>query len=267
MRSMAYKLTGGVAVASALGFLLRWLQDMRIIDTETGLAARGRPISFIVAGAIVLAAAALLYIALRLRKLDAPLTPEAALGGRTFVYTVIGVVPAALLAIAGAIELVQVATGVWTGADRTIRLLCGVTGLLAALGVFLVVSGASKPEKAGARRFGAVTVMLYGALWIIAIYKSASYDPVVWRFAVEVVAACTALLAFFYVAGYFFGEPKPRVSVFLCYFGAFMCVMSIIDEHSAADSLSYAAVALLLFFWGHAIVSNLEPAPEPDTAP
>ena len=56
MQSEAYKLTGFVAVASAVGFLLRWLQGMQILDAETGLAESGRPISFIVAGLIALMA-------------------------------------------------------------------------------------------------------------------------------------------------------------------------------------------------------------------
>ena len=56
MQSEAYKLTGFTAVVSAAGFLLRWLQDMQILDTETGLAEPGRPMSYIVAGLILLMA-------------------------------------------------------------------------------------------------------------------------------------------------------------------------------------------------------------------
>lgn len=257
MRSMAYKLTGGVAVASALGFLLRWLQDMRIIDPETGLAQQGMAISYIVAAVIALAAVAMILVSLRLRGFAASEAPETALGGKTFVYTALGIVPAGLLALSGAVQLVQTGAGVWSQGERTVRLLCGAAALLAALGVVFIVTGASRPEKAAARRFGAVMLMLFGALWIIAIYKSASSDPVIWRFAVEVLAACSALMAFFYVSGYFFGEPKPYTAIFFCYFGAFLCVMSVIDEHSLGESLSYAAVALLLFFWGNALVSNL----------
>ena len=83
MQSEAYKLTGFTAVVSAAGFLLRWLQGMQILDPETGLAQPGKPISYIVAGLILLMALGYGALAVGLKKYNAPTEPEKALCGNS----------------------------------------------------------------------------------------------------------------------------------------------------------------------------------------
>lgn len=253
MQSEAYKLTGFTAVASALGFLLRWLQDMRILDAETGLAERGQPISYVVAALIVLMAGVLAAAAFYLKKCAAPEEPEKALAGKSFLYTAVGVVPALLLAAAGLLILFTS----WPAGQATVRRLSGVGAIAAAFGTVLVAAGISKPERAGSRRAGMGLLILFGGLWLIAEYKSAAADPVLWRYAVEILAVCAALLAYYYVAGYFFGEPSPRMAVFCCFMGAFLCIMSAVDEHTMAESICYGAAAVQLLTWGYALVMNM----------
>ena len=255
MQSEAYKLTGFTAVASALGFLLRWLQDMQILDPDTGLAVSGRPISYIVAAVIVLMAAGLFAAASYiLKRCDAPTEPERALTGKTFLYTAICVVPALLMAVSG---LMMLFSSAWPERQAAVWRICGVMAVAAALGVTLVTVNLAKPEREASRRVGMGILILFGAMWLIAEYKTAASDPVVWRFAVEVLAICAALMAFYYVAGYFFGEVGSRGAVFFCYLGAFLCVMSAVDEHSLGESLCYGACALLLFAWGFVLTSNM----------
>ena len=259
MQNEAYKLTGFTAVASALGFLLRWLQNMNIIDEETGLALRGAPISAVLVGLILVMALILIGYTVYLRRYDASVVPEEALGSQSFLFTVFGVVVAVLLAISGGVQLLQAGSMLWPVTHR----LCGFGTLIGALGTLILVTGASQPEKAGARRVASALVILFGALWLITVYKDAAADPVIWRFAIEVLAVCTALIAFFYLAGYHFGEPKPLVTVFFCYFAGFLCVMSAIDEHTLAESICYAASALMLFMWGFVLVLNLKKPDRP----
>ena len=260
MQSEAYKLTGFTAVASAMGFLLRWLQNMQILEPETGLSVSGKPISYIVAAMIVLMAGGLFAITWAMRRCDAPTEPEQALEGKTFLYTVICIVPALCMAVAGMMILLMA----WPARQAVIWRMCGVSTLLGAAGVLLVAMNLKNPEKGGAKRLGMCLLILFGAMWLIAEYKSAASDPVVWRFAVEMLAICAALMAFYYITGYCFGEPNPRGAVLFCYLGAFLCVMSAVDEHSLAESLLYAGTAILLFAWGYALVSNMRR--EPDAA-
>lgn len=259
MQSTAYKLTGFTAVIAALGFLLRWLQNMNIIDPATGLAMGGMGISAIVLALIVIVFGILLVSALVLRRCDAPGTPEEALVGKTFLATVYGVAAALLLAVSGVIRLIQAGGAMWPVVQR----LCGVATLAAALGVLLLVTGMSQPEKAGVRRVGAALLVVFGCVWLIAAYKDAAADPVLWNYGPYIVAVCAALIAFYSVAGYFFGEPKPLRSILACNFGGFLCIMCVIDEHSLADSVTMASAALLLLMFGFLITQNLRQPQRP----
>ena len=254
MQSEAYKLTGFTAVASALGFLLRWLQNMQILEAETGLAVRGKPISFIVAAVIVIMAAALIAVTFVLRRCSAPAEPEKALAGKTFLFKAICIIPTILMAVSG---LAILFSGGWPERQVIVWRLCGITAIAAAVGLILVTEHLANEERAGTRRLGIGLMVLFAAMWLIAEYKSAASDPVVWRFAVEILAICAALMAFYYVAGYFFGEPSPRNTVFFCYMGGFLCIMSAVDEHTLAESILFCAVALILLTWGYVIVSNM----------
>ena len=253
MQSEAYRLTGFTVVVSAAGFLLRWLQDMQILDAETGLARSGRPISYIVAGLIILLALGYGAVAIGLKKYSAPTEPEKALTGKTFLHTALSVVPSILIGVCGVILLIRA----WPSGQAVVWKLCGVSAIAAAFGGVMVARGVSRPENAGARRVGITLMILFGCLWLIAEYKTAAADPVLWRFSVEILAICSALLAFYHVAGYFFGEPSPRLTVFFCYIGAFLCVMSAVDEHTMAESVCYGAVAVQLLVWGYALILNI----------
>ena len=263
MQSEAYKLTGFTAVVSAAGFLLRWLQDLQILDAETGLAISGKPISFVVAGLIVLLALGYGAIAFGLRKFYAPTEPEKALTGKTFLYTALSVVPSILIGVCGVILLIRS----WPTGQAVVWRLCGASAIAAAFGGIMVARGVSRPENAASRRVGIVLMILFGCLWLIAEYKTAATDPVLWRFAVEILAICSALMAFYHMAGYFYGEPSPRLTVFFCYIGAFLCVMSAVDEHTMAESVCYGAVAVQLMVWGYALILNMRRSGEPEDEP
>lgn len=259
MQSAAYKLTGFSAVIAALGFLLRWLQNMNIIDPETGLAVSGATISTLVVFLIVVFFLVLVGWCLLLRRCDAPLVPEEAFVGKTFLATVFGVVTALALAVSGAIRLIQAGGAMWPVVQR----LCGIGSLAAALGVLMMVTGLNQPEKAGTRRVGSAVVVLFGCLWLIASYKDAAADPVLWRYGLDIVAVCVALIAFYYVAGFYFGEPKPLRCILFCFFGGFLCAVCVIDEHSLAESVTMASVALMLFMWGFLLTQNLRQSDRP----
>ena len=68
MQSQAYRITGFAAVMGAVGFMVRWIQSMKIYDEATGLADRGAPINFWVIGILVVTLAALAVWTFRLRR-------------------------------------------------------------------------------------------------------------------------------------------------------------------------------------------------------
>ncbi len=263
MRSEAYKLSGFTIIISALGFLLRWLQDMRILDEENGLADHA-PISFLVAGVIALTALILALLVLRLRQFVPPMTPQAAYEGHTPLYGVVSLAPAILLAAAGLLRLVHPGDVLWTTTHR----ICGAFTVLGGLGAGVVAMNAVKEDGAAACRKGAGMMLLFVGAWLVTGYRDAAGDPVVWRFVVGILARCMALLAVYHAAGWFFNSPHPFWTIFSCNFGAFLCVMSAIDQSSMAESVTYAAAAMQFLIWAFVAVENLKTKPlEPEKAP
>lgn len=259
MQSEAYKLTGFTAVISALGFMFRWLQNMKIIEEETGLAVKNAPISALLVVLILAVAAVLIGFLIYFRRYEAPVEPVAALGGHTFLFTIVGVAAALMLAYSGISQVLHAGEQLWP----KIHSICGIATVAASLGTLLVVTAASDPNRAAARRIGSAILVLFGCFWLVTVYKDAAADPVIWRFAVEILAVCSALIALYHVAGYYFSEPKPQLTLFFCNFGAFLCIMSAIDEHTTAEAVCYAAVALLLLMWGFVLTENLQKTDRP----
>lgn len=104
-------------------------------------------------------------------------------------------------------------------------------------------------------------IFLFTGFWLITSYREAAAEPIVWRFAVGIVAQCVVMLAFYYVMGYFFNEPHTKWALFMCDMAALLCVMSAIDENGAAQSLTYGALAAQFFIWGFVITENLKTKP------
>ena len=256
MQSEAYKLSGFTVIVSAMGFMLRWLQNMRIMDQETGLA-ESAPISWIVGGLIVIVAAVLAGFVFRLGRFEAPGEPENALAGHTPFFTAIALIPAVLLIISGAGQLLQRDIVLWP----TLHRLCGAATMAGGFGAVLVATNAVKKQKQSSCRAGAVMMILFAGVWLVTAYRDAATDPVTWRFAVEILAGCVMLLAFYHSTGYFFGVPHPKWTLFFCNLGAFLCVMSAIDDHTLAQNLAYAAVAVYLIIWGFVVTENLKTKP------
>ena len=256
MQSEAYKLSGFTIVISALGFLLRGLQDMRIQNGQTGLPVRA-PISFCVVGIILLAAVLLALLIRGLKQFDAPTQAEQAFAGHTALYGVIGMLPAVALAASGLYRALFPGDVLWPVMHRV----CGAATILGAFGAGHLALNIAKPDQDLARRRGSVMMMIFAVVWLVTGYRDAATDPITWRFVIGILAECTVLLAIYYVAGYFFHSAHPWWALFFCDFGAFMCIMSAIDPNGLAQSLAFAAMAMQLLIWSFAITENLKTKP------
>lgn len=260
MQNEAYKITGFTAVAAAMGFLIRWLQNMKIIDVDTGLAIPGARISVIVALMFLAVTAVIGAAAWRMKRYDAPLDAASALGGERFVTTAVYVLPALLLFAAGVVQLLTADAEHFPETQVGMRRVFGVSALLGAAGTALLGANLKKNKKAGVLRLGIGLLLFFSAMWLITEYKSAASDPVLWRTVPEVFAICMSLLAYYYIAGYFFQSPGPRGAVFSCFLGAYFCIVSAVDEHPLCESITFVAAAIQLMAWGYHIVRNLQPA-------
>lgn len=256
MQSEAYKLSGFTIVVSAAGFLLRWLQDMRIQNEESGLPVNA-PISFVVVGIMIVAAASLAFFVMRLKQFDAPTEPEQAMAGHTAIYGVVGMLPAVVLFASGLYRAILPGDVLWP----TMHRICGVATMVGAFGAGHLAMNLTKPDQASARRRGAVLMMIFATVWLVTGYRDAATDPIVWRFVVGILAECAVLLAVYYISGYFFNAAHPWWALFFCDLGAFLCLMSAIDPNGLAQSMAYVAMAMQLLIWSFAITENLKTRP------
>ena len=266
MRSEAYKLSGFTLVAGAMGFLLRWLQDMRIVGGD-GLAVNA-PISWMVIFIVVLAAVVLELATWRLRQFDGPGTAKEAFSGHTPLYGVISLVPAVVLALAGLLLAVKPGNNVlWPAMHR----ICGGTMLLGAFGLAILAMNSTREGKDSLCRSGFWMLLAFSVFWLITAYRDAASDPVVWRFVVGIVTRCAALLAVYHAAGYFFNSPHPRKTVLMCNFAAFLCITTAIDGStlsgeemdlgSLAQSAAFMAMAMQFLIWAFVVVENMKTKP------
>lgn len=260
MQSEAYKLTGFTAVAAAMGFLIRWLQNMKIIEVDTGLAVPGAGISVFVVIMFLAVAVVIGIAAWRIRRYDAPLSAYPALGGGRFVTTAVYMVPAVLLFVAGVVQLLTADLEHFSETQLLMRRIFGLSAIVGAVGAALFASALRKSGGESTLRIAVVLLIVFDAIWLITEYKSAASDPVLWRIAPEVIAICLSLLASYYVAGYCFESPGPRAAVFCCFLGAYFCIVSAVDDHPLCETITYIAAAVQQLAWGYHIICNLQPA-------
>lgn len=252
MQSQAYKITGFAAVMGALGFLMRWLQGMRIYDEATGLADRDANINVLVILILVGTIAALGVWSWFLRKYE-PRRDHRALVGRSILYRLFGCLAGGVLVLGGLVLLVTAGGDAMPGMQRALA----VFEVLGGVSAILLAVHADDAGQAKTRRVASVVLVLFGCMFMVATYRENAPNPVLWEFAPEILALCAATLALYYTAGYQFGQPKPLCGIFFCQTGLFLCMVCVTDQGLSPAAAAYAALALFLGMQGFVQTENL----------
>ena len=98
------------------------------------------------------------------------------------------------------------------------------------------------------------------AFWLIVSYKVNIINPTVSAYAIEILALCAALIAFYELAGFAYGRPKAIRSIFWSQFAAFLCITALPDDRTGGQQLMLAAIAGMLLFQSYLTASNIRPA-------
>lgn len=98
------------------------------------------------------------------------------------------------------------------------------------------------------------------AFWLIVSYKVNIINPTISAYAVEILALCAALIAFYQLAGFAYGRPKAIKSIFWSQFAAFLCITALPDDRAGGQQLMLAAIAGILVFQSYLTASNIRPA-------
>ena len=259
MRKNAWMICCCTAVLAAFGTFFRWLQDQVCFEAETGLAVRGSIWPYAVALMIVIAAAVLAVVCFRMKNQPHTSFPDslaAALAAPPRVRTIGGVVLGALLAVGGVWLLIGSGTLASPGLQRVLALLTIVTG---AAFIWQMLSVTNGETGSGTVVCASMPIVLL-VFWLIVSYKVNIIDPTVSAYAVEILALCAALIAFYELAGFVYGRPKAIQSIFWSQFAAFLCITALPDDRAGGQQLMLAAIAGILVFQSYLTASNIRPA-------
>ena len=203
----------------------------------------------------VVAAAGLLGLVLRHRKRDyfPASTCESVFRGTTplppYIYTVF----ALAMAIGGVVLFL---TSKYRPYQTLIRLL-SFFSILSAGSFYYLASSPYKQRETGMQCLCAAVLTLMGCFWMILSYKMNSTLPTVWRYSIEILALAADTIAFYYMAGYAFGRPKPYRSMFFSFLGAFFSLVTMADERMLGMQIILGAMSGMLMYCGWMTVSTM----------
>ncbi len=248
MQKQAWLFSMTATVLGAFGVLLRWLQCETIFDAETGLPVRGAFISYLLVVVLIAFVAGLWWLAGKMNLDGAREEPEDALA-LPCRETGWALTAAAVVAGGGAILMF------FTKNDMLLR----ITALLGLLSAAVLAMTPSLPRWGGFGAFLSVIPVVFFCLWMVVFYKQNSTNPIVWRYAVQILAMAACLLGVFRLSGYVFYRMKPRRAIFACGLALTFALTVLMDETGIAARLMFAGWGVGLGVMSWVLVRNLDP--------
>ena len=257
MQKKVWLFAGPTAVLSAAGALLRSLELRGSLDESTML------MDFQAPSAILLA---LTLLALAITALPAArLTPEQGRVSheRSFHGAGTAAVGALslLLLLAGAVLGLRASRGL---AEGYFSALMALMAALGGIGWFSLGLDALRRKKG--RYLSALFPVLFCCVFLILYYKEYAAQPALLYTLYPFLTLCDALCALHLLSGYTLGHARPRLAVFLCFFGFYLCAVALPGVPDAAYRLFFIALGLELGTHGVCLLLPHPLPPEPEAA-
>lgn len=251
----ALEINAYVAGAGAFGVFFRWMQ--RQLAFEDGLS-KGSFWNFVVPLSILIVGYVFLRFVDRFKNQRCYLPDglEEALVNPGKLYTVARWA-AGILMCAGAVAILATCE---TDKNAVMLRIVAVLAALTGLSFPMILSAANRERPWLGPRvlclFSLLPILLF-AVWLILSYKENAINSVVWDYAIEIVTLCVAMVSFFRVAGFAYGQPNVWRAMFFAMFGAFLCIMSLADSRNVGLQLVLLSAALMLINYNWIMVANL----------
>ena len=257
MRKKAWLFLGCLIVFSAAGMLLRALELRTALDTSTMLMD-SVPASWLL---LALSAAGLVLMGVLARKgTETELPPSY---NRCFCG--LGML------IAGGVSLVLTVVGALfclrdRGSDWSMRIFLGVLSLLAFLGgaAWLALGLDGWRKKKEDSFLSAVLPVFFCGLFLVVFYKEYAQRPAMLYTLYPFLGLCGALTALHLIAGFSVNRVRPKLTLFLCGAGAYLCAVSLPGVEENAYRLFLGALFLELAAHGICLLLPHPPEPEPE---
>ncbi len=179
-----------------------------------------------------------------------------ALENKGRLYTILRWAIGGLMCVGALVVLATCETGKNAALLRIIALLAALTGI----SFPLLLSSANKEKELLRPRllclYSLFPILMF-AFWLIFSYMENAINSVVWGYAIEIITICFAMVSFFRVAGFSYGQPNVWRAMFFAMFGAFLCIMSLADSRNVGLQIVLLSSALMLILYNWIMVANL----------
>lgn len=256
MRKNALTITLAALVAGIFGAFVRWLQNMNAFEDDTGLQIIGAKTSVFMTAYLI--AAALLFVLAAVyaqKRLHAPEGGRAlcTAGGR--LPCVLSKLLSAVTALCGVLLIVQSGSFEYPLAAKILGACAIICAAVSAVGVY------TAPGRPVMRPWVSLAPVLFGCVWLVVSYKNNAEDPVVWHYAIEILALCAAIMGRYELAAQFYRKnAKLAYALAFSSLAVVMCVTALADERPMCMQLLLAAEAAWQAMWLFVMTENLSSA-------
>lgn len=249
-------------IGGAFSFFFRWLQNTAIFDPETGLAQRNSAISWLLILLCIAVALVQLVLTNRARGDVSAQASENLFYTEHKLLRYLYILLAGLTALAGLLFFIG-ALRSEQGARDVLRIILAILAL--GTGASLLYLVCKKTMDNAARCLCCAVPVLFNCFWLIVCYKDNAVDPVIWRFCMQILAIVAAILAWYYIAGFAFGSPKKKHTIFACQIAAYLSILVLSDSFRRSEKLLLLAPGLLLLLVATRLAESSEPASAQET--
>ena len=253
---------GGVA-----GFFLRRWQLASAYDPETELFVHSAPATGALLGLTALLALAFLLAVLKKKEgLDDFLPAFGSPGtGQMTIFAAAGLLMmaagmAGLFSGLRAIQLWQLAPEEYQLSTLATRLLAAALCLPAGNAVLLMGRMAYRGELDKLACFLSPFPALAALVWLFSTHLEHGTEPVLMKYALGLFAALLLTLAHYCVAGFLYGKPRPRGTLFFALTGGVLGITSLADGPDLFTAAATAAFSLSALGFARALLAG--PWPE-----
>ncbi|MGE4353691.1 MAG: hypothetical protein AB7D36_06370 [Oscillospiraceae bacterium] len=255
MKNYAQRLCVAICVLSAFGFMARWIQNISIFEKDTGLAIEGASSSIFLVLFSIATIGGFIAMTLPLLHLGVGDYPAGDVRGDNTLYKVVTSICALMMLAGGTLMMLKSGEELYP----QLRRILGLLAVVSALGMYYIGRTGKNGADSALACLGTIVPVLFGCFWLIVSYKDHASNPVIWSYAVEIIAIACATEALYLIAGFVFGRPRIVPAVAVNAFAAFFCFMELGDDRGFAFQICFAALGLFFVVTVYTLVSGLSP--------
>ena len=257
-KTIAYarRVCATVCVLSAFGFAARWVQNMSIFDPKTHLAQPGAASSwFLVLFSLAVLAGLGIMLSPTVRYDVDAAESAAAIRGRGELYKGLCALIGAALCLAGAVLMLRA----YDQPYPMLRKVLGALAILSGAGILCTGWTGKHDAQSPTACLGTIVPVLFGCFWLIVSYKDHAANPVIWSYAVEIIAISAATVALYLIAGFVFCRPRLFPTCLMCAVAAYLCFMALGDDRALVYQVFFAGLSLFFLVTLYCLLSGLDP--------